>query len=328
MTTMKAIQIQDFGGPEVLAVRDLPRPAVEAGHVVVKTEAAGVNFIDVYQRTGLYKNPLPFVPGMEGAGVVEAVGEGVEGFAPGDRVAWCMTAGAYAEFTKVPARLLVKVPDAMSLEQAAAALLQGLTSHYLVRSTFPLAAGHTALIHAAAGGVGLLLVQMAKALGAVVIATTSTEEKAALAREAGADHVVLYNTTDFLEAVKEITGGAGVDVVYDSVGVTTFARGLKCLKPRGMMVSFGQSSGPVEPLSPLELAANGSLFLTRPNLAHYMRDRAETEWRARELFASIAEGKLHVRVDSTYSLADAAQAHRALESRATAGKLLIVPGRG
>ncbi len=327
MSTMNAIEIHEFGGPEVLAVREVSRPSAEPGNALVKVEAAGVNFIDVYQRTGLYKNPLPFVPGMEGAGVVEEVGDGVEAFAAGDRVAWCMTTGAYAEYAKVPARVMLKIPDAISFDLAAAALLQGLTAHYLLRSTFELKAGQTALIHAAAGGVGLLLVQMAKSLGATVIATTSTEEKAALVRGAGADHVVLYSSQDFLDAVKEITAGAGVDVVYDSVGATTFSRSLKCLKPRGMMVTFGQSSGPIEPFSPLELAANGSLFLTRPNLAHYMRDRAETEWRAGELFASIAEGKLNVRVDSSYALAEAGKAQTALESRGTAGKLLIHPGQ-
>ncbi|MCW5965060.1 MAG: quinone oxidoreductase [Bryobacterales bacterium] len=327
MSTMNAIEIHEFGGANVLAVREIPKPSADSSHVLVKVEAAGVNFIDVYQRTGLYKNPLPFVPGMEGAGTVEAIGESVEGFAPGDRVAWCMTTGAYAEYAKVPTRVLVKVPDAISLDIAAAALLQGLTAHYLVRSSFELKAGHTALIHAAAGGVGLLLVQMAKALGAFVIATTSTEEKAALVREAGADHTILYSSQDFLEATRTLTGGTGVDVVYDSVGASTFTRSLRCLKPRGMMVTFGQSSGPIEPFSPLRLAEYGSLFLTRPNLAHYLRDRQETDWRAGELFASIEQGKLHVRVDSTYALSEAGKAQTALESRGTAGKLLIHPGR-
>lgn len=325
MTMMNAIQIHEFGGAETLALRQVPRPVADAGHVVIKVEAAGVNFIDVYQRTGLYKNELPFVPGMEGAGIVTEAGEGVEDFAPGDRVAWCMTAGGYAEYARVPARVLVKVPDSVSTKLAAAVLLQGLTAHYLVRSTYALQSGDTALIHAAAGGVGLLLVQMAKMLGATVIATTSTEEKAALVRGAGADHVVLYSAQDFQEAVKETTDGKGVDVVYDSVGATTFSRSLKCLKPRGMMVTFGQSSGPVEPFSPLELSANGSLFLTRPNLANYMRDRTETEWRAGELFQSLVEGHLRVRLDSEYALGDAAKAHLALESRATAGKLLLLP---
>ncbi len=325
MNTMRAIEIHEFGGPEVLTVREVAKPSAKPGFAVVKVQAAGVNFIDVYQRTGLYKNPLPFVPGMEGAGVVESLGEGVEGFAAGDRVAWCMATGAYAEYAVVPAKVMVKIPDAMDSHLAAAALLQGLTAHYLVHSTFELKAGQTALIHAAAGGVGLLLVQMAKVLGATVIATTSTEEKAALVRAAGAHHVVLYSSQEFLGPVKDITGGAGVDVVYDSVGATTFSNSLKCLKPRGMMVTFGQSSGPIPPFSPLELAANGSLFLTRPNLAHYMRDRAETEWRAGELFASMLDGKLQVRVDSTYALADAGKAHTALESRGTAGKLLIHP---
>lgn len=327
MSIMQAVEIHEFGGPEVLVVRDVPRPVAKPGCALVKVAAAGVNFIDVYQRTGLYKNALPFVPGMEGAGVVEQLGEGVSEFAIGDRVAWCMATGAYAQYAVVPAKVMVKIPDAMADNQAAAALLQGLTAHYLVRSTFALKPGHTAVIHAAAGGVGLLLVQMAKALGATVIGTTSSEQKAALVREAGADFVVRYDLLDFVEAVKEITDGAGADVVYDSVGASTFSRSLQCLKPRGMLVSFGQSSGPIQPLSPLELAAHGSLYLTRPNLAHYMLSREETNWRAGELFESILALQLKVRVDSMYSLTEVAKAHEALESRRTAGKLLVVPGQ-
>lgn len=326
MPNMKAIEIHEFGAADVLALRDVPRPEAAPGHVVVKVHTSGVNFIDVYQRTGLYKNPLPYIPGMEGAGTIEAVGEGVDGFAAGDRVAWSMTPGSYAEYAKVPARVLAKVPEGISLDQAAAAFLQGLTAHYLVRSTFELKAGQTALVHAAAGGVGLLLVQMAKSIGATVIATTSTEEKAALVREAGADHVVLYSSQDFLAAAREITGGKGVDVVYDSVGASTFTNSLKSLKPRGMLVSFGQSSGPVAPLSPLELSANGSLYLTRPNLAQYIQTREEIEWRTGELFGSISSGKLKVRIDAAYPLAEAAAAHIALESRTTAGKLILHPG--
>lgn len=322
---MNAIQIFLNGGPEVLFLGEVEPKTPADGEVLIKVHATGVNFIDIYHRSGLYKNTVPFVPGVEGAGVVEELGTGVAGFAVGDRVAWCMQPGAYAEYATVPSRFVVKVPDAVSFDLAAAAMLQGLTAHYLVKSTFMLQAGHVALIHAAAGGVGLLLVQMAKAIGATVIGTTSTEEKAALVRNAGADHVVLYTEEDFLPAVKRITNNDGVHVVYDSVGATTFSRGLKCLKPRGTMVSFGQSSGPVEPISPLELSASGSLYLTRPNLAHYIQDRAELDWRAGELFGQIQSGALDVRIDSTFSLADAANAHIALESRRTAGKVLLIP---
>ena len=322
---MKAIQILLNGGPEVLLVREVEPKTPAEGEILIKVHATGVNFIDVYHRSGLYKNAVPFVPGVEGAGVVEALGAGVDRFAVGDRVAWCMQPGAYAEYATVPSRVVVKMPDDVSFDLAAAAMLQGLTAHYLVKSTCLLQAGQIALIHAAAGGVGLLLVQMAKALGATVIGTTSTEEKAALVRNAGADHVVLYTEEDFLPAVKRITNNGGVHVVYDSVGATTFSSGLKCLKPRGTMVSFGQSSGPVEPISPLELSANGSLYLTRPTLAHYMLDRAELDWRAGELFGMIESGALDVRIDSTFSLADAAAAHVALESRKTAGKVLLIP---
>lgn len=322
---MKAIQIHQNGGPEVLTLGEVPPRAPGEGEVRIRVHAAGVNFIDVYHRSGLYKNALPFTPGVEGAGVVETVGAGVDGFAAGDRVAWCMSPGGYAEYATIPARAVVKLPDAVSFDLGAAAMLQGLTAHYLVKSTFALQAGQTALVHAAAGGVGLLLVQMAKAIGATVIGTTSTEAKAQLVRDAGADHVVLYTEEDFVSAVKRLTGGKGVTVAYDSVGATTFEGSLKCLRPRGMMVSFGQSSGPVEPIAPLALSTGGSLYLTRPNLAHYMLDRAEVEWRTGELFGMIASGKLDVRVDTRYPLAEAAQAHIALESRKTAGKLILIP---
>ncbi len=322
---MKAIQIHQHGGPEVLVLREVAPRGPSEGEIGVRVHAAGVNFIDVYQRSGLYKNELPFVPGSEGAGVVEAVGAGVDDFAIGDRVAWCMSPGGYAEYAVIPSRFAVKLPDAVSYELGAAAMLQGLTAHYLVKSTFPLAAGQTALVHAAAGGVGLLLVQMAKALGATVIGTTSTEAKAELARNAGCDHVVLYTKEDFLGAVKRLTGGDGVSVVYDSVGASTFEGSMKSLRPRGMMVSFGQSSGPVPPIAPLLLSSGGSLYLTRPVLTHYMLDRDEVSWRTGELFGMLAAGKLHVRVDSRYALADAAQAHIALESRKTAGKLILEP---
>ncbi len=322
---MKAIQIHQNGGPEVLTLGEVAAREPGAGEVRIRVHAAGVNFIDVYHRSGLYQNALPFTPGVEGAGVIEALGEGVEGFAVGDRVAWCMSPGGYAESATIPARSVVKLPDAVSFDLGAAAMLQGLTAHYLVKSTFALQPGQTALVHAAAGGVGLLLVQMAKAIGAVVIGTTSTEAKAQLVRRAGADHVVRYTEEDFVAVVKERTGGKGADVVYDSVGATTFEGSLQSLRPRGMMVSFGQSSGPVQPIAPLVLSTNGSLYLTRPNLAHYMLDRAEVEWRTGELFGMIAGGKLDVRVDARYPLAQAAQAHIALESRKTAGKLILIP---
>lgn len=322
---MKAIQIHQNGGPEVLTLGEVAAREPGAGEVRIRVHAAGVNFIDVYHRSGLYQNALPFTPGVEGAGVIEALGEGVEGFAVGDRVAWCMSPGGYAESVTIPARSVVKLPDAVSFDLGAAAMLQGLTAHYLVKSTFALQPGQTALVHAAAGGVGLLLVQMAKAIGAVVIGTTSTEAKAQLVRRAGADHVVRYTEEDFVAVVKERTGGKGADVVYDSVGATTFEGSLQSLRPRGMMVSFGQSSGPVQPIAPLVLSTNGSLYLTRPNLAHYMLDRAEVEWRTGELFGMITGGKLDVRVDARYPLAQAAQAHIALESRKTAGKLILIP---
>ncbi|MCZ2156988.1 MAG: quinone oxidoreductase [Bryobacterales bacterium] len=322
---MKAIEIQKHGGPEVLVLSDVNRPSPAAGEIGIRVHAAGVNFIDVYQRSGLYKNDLPFVPGSEGAGVVESVGAGVDNFKVGDRVAWCMALGGYAEYAVVPSRFAVKLPEAVSFDLGAAVLLQGLTAHYLVKSTFPLQAGQTALVHAAAGGVGLLLVQMAKALGATVIGTTSTEAKAELARNAGCDHVVLYSKEDFLEAVKRLTGGTGVHVVYDSVGASTFDASMKSLRPRGMMVSFGQSSGPIPPIAPLMLSAGGSLYLTRPVLTHYMLNRDEVEWRTRELFGMLVSGRLHVRVDNRYPLAEAAAAHVALESRKTAGKLILIP---
>lgn len=322
---MKAIEIQKHGGPEVLVLRDVNRRNPAEGEIGIRVHAAGVNFIDVYQRSGLYKNELPFVPGSEGAGIVESVGAGVDNFKVGDRVAWCMALGGYAEYAVVPSRFAVKLPETVSFDLGAAVLLQGLTAHYLVKSTFPLQAGQTALVHAAAGGVGLLLVQMAKALGATVIGTTSTEAKAELARNAGCDHVVLYSKEDFLEAVKRLTDGTGVHVVYDSVGASTFDASMKALRPRGMMVSFGQSSGPIPPIAPLMLSAGGSLYLTRPVLTHYMLTRDEVEWRTRELFGALASGALHVRVDNRYPLAEAAAAHVALESRKTAGKLILIP---
>jgi len=322
---MKAIRIDGFGGPEVLRLADAPDPSPGPGQILVRVEAAGLNFIDVYHRTGLYPNPLPFVPGMEGAGVVTGRGPGVTAFREGDRVAWTGILGSYAERTLLPADRGVAVPPGLSTETAAALMLQGLTAHYLCTSTFPLAKGHTCLVHAAAGGVGLLLVQMAKRRGARVIGTVGTAAKAALAREAGADHVVLYTEEDFLEAVKRLTGGRGVDVVYDSVGKSTAERSLDCLVPRGMMVFFGNASGPVPPIDPLVLSRKGSLFLTRPNLVHYIADRASLETRAADVLGDAAAGRLRVRIDRKYPLGAAAEAHRALEGRQTAGKVLLVP---
>jgi NADPH2:quinone reductase len=322
---MKAIRIDGFGGPEVLRLVDVPDPSPGPGQIVVRVEAAGLNFVDVYHRTGLYPNPLPFVPGTEGAGVVTGLGPGVTAFREGDRVAWTGILGSYAERVLLPADRGIAVPSGLSIETAAALMLQGLTAHYLSTSTFPLAAGHTCLVHAAAGGVGLLLVQMAKRHGARVIGTVGTAAKAALAREAGADHVVVYTEEDFLEAVKRLTDGRGVDVVYDSVGRSTAERSLDCLVPRGMMVFFGNASGPVPPIDPLVLSRKGSLFLTRPSLVHYIAGRASLEGRAADVLGDAEAGRLRVRIDRKYPLGAAAEAHRALEGRQTAGKVLLIP---
>ncbi len=322
---MKAIRIDGFGGPDVLRLQDVPEPAPEAGEIVARVEAAGVNFIDVYHRTGLYPNPLPLVPGLEGAGVVTALGPQVDAFRVGDRVAWTSALGSYAESVRLPAQKAVAVPAGVDSRTAAALMLQGMTAQYLSTSTFPLAKGHTCLVHAAAGGVGLLLVQMAKARGARVIGTVSTEAKAALARGAGADEVILYAQDDFLAAVKRLTENRGVDVVYDGVGKDTGAKSLDCLAPRGMMVFYGNASGPVGPIDPLLLSQKGSLFMTRPTLFHYIADRASLEARAADVFAQAASGRLAVRVDRAYPLAEASEAHRALEGRRTTGKLLLLP---
>jgi NADPH:quinone reductase len=321
---MKAIQVAKLGGPEVLELGELPEPKPEAGQALVEVAAVGVNFIDTYHRTGLYPLALPYVPGVEGGGVVRALGPGVSGLREGDRVAWANRMGSYAESVVVPGELLVKVPDGLDLRVAAAAMAQGMTAHYLVDGAFTLRAGHTCLVHAAAGGVGLLLCQMAKQKGARVIGTVSTEEKATLARGAGADEVILYTKTDFEAEVKRLTGGAGLEVVYDSVGQSTFEKSLNVLKTRGSMVLFGQSSGPVPPFSP-SLLAKGSLFLTRPTLFHYVADRASLEWRAGEVLSAAASGRLHVRIGATFPLAAAADAHRALEGRKTTGKVLLIP---
>lgn len=321
---MKSILVAQPGGPEVMELADLPTPSAPGpGQVIVKVAASGVNFIDIYHRTGLYKSDWPANLGMEGSGVVEAVGEGVSEFSPGDRVAYAMARGSYAEYQSVAASYLIHVPDAVDLQLAAAAMLQGMTAHYLTHSTFPLRANHVALVHAAAGGTGLLIVQMAKLLGATVVGTTSSDEKAAKARQAGADYVIHY--TDFESEVKRITEGKGVDVVYDSVGANTFEKSLNVLHPRGTLVSFGQSSGAVKAIEPLLLAQKGSLYLTRPNLAHYIADRVELERRAGDILGWIAAKKLHIEVAATYPLANAAQAHRDLESRLTSGKLVLVP---
>jgi len=322
---MKAILIETFGGPEVLRIADVPDPQAGKGQIRARVEAAGVNFIDVYHRTGLYPNALPFVPGQEGAGVVEQVGEGVVGFREGDRVGWANVTGAYAERALVPAAAAVRVPPSVDSRTAAAVLLQGMTAHYLCRSTYPLKAGDTCLVHAAAGGVGLLLVQMARQRGARVIGTVGSEEKARLAREAGADEVVQYDREDFLDAVKRLTGGRGVEVVYDGVGKATAAKSLDCLAPLGMMVFFGNASGPVDPIDPLALSRKGSLFLTRPSLGHYTADRASLERRAGEVLGLVAEGRLRVRIGRTFPLAEAAEAHRALQGRQTTGKVLLLP---
>lgn len=322
---MKAIRIEGFGGPDVLRLTDVPVPSPGHGQIVVRVLAAGVNFIDVYHRTGLYPNALPLVPGMEGAGVVAAVGQGVSLFREGDRVAWANVLGSYAAQVLLAAERAVSVPTGLPADTAAAAMLQGMTAHYLCTSTFPLAKGHTCLVHAAAGGVGLLLVQMAKRRGARVIGTVGTEAKAALAREAGADEVILYQQEDFLEAVRRLTGGRGVEVVYDSVGKTTAEKSLDCLVPRGMAVLYGNASGPVAPIDPLVLSRKGSLFLTRPSLVHYVADRASLEARAADVLGDAAAGRLKVRIDRTYPLSEAAEAHRALEGRQTTGKVLLIP---
>lgn len=322
---MKAIRVHTFGGPEVLRYEEVPLPEPGPGEARVKLEAAGVNFIDVYHRTGQYKGEPPITPGVEGAGVVDAVGPGVSEVRPGERVAYVMHRGSYAEYAVVPAWKLVPLPDTIETQRAAAVLLQGMTAHYLSHDTYPLQPGDSALVHAAAGGVGLLLVQIAKRRGARVIGTVSTEEKARLAREAGADEVILYTQTDFEEETKRLTGGKGVDVVYDSVGRTTFDKGLNILRPRGYMVLYGQSSGPVAPFDPQILNARGSLFLTRPSLGHYAADRAELLQRANDLFTWMEAGELSVRIDRIFPLEEAAEAHRVLQARETKGKVLLIP---
>jgi NADPH:quinone reductase len=322
---VKAILVQTVGGPEQLELQEVPTPAPGPGQALVKLASIGVNFIDVYFRTGFYKAAPPVAIGQEGSGTVEAVGPDVNEVAVGDRVAWAGSRGSYAEYAVLPASILVKIPDALEFNLAAAVMLQGMTAHYLSHSTCSLKQGDVVLIHAAAGGVGLLLIQMAKMHGARVIGTVSTEAKADLAIEAGADAVIFYTRQDFEPEVKRLTDGRGVDVVYDSVGQTTFMKSLICLRPRGMMVTFGQSSGPIPPIDPLTLSQMGSLFLTRPVLGHYTATRLELLWRADDVLGWVASGKLKVRIDRTYPLAEAPHAHVALEGRKTSGKLLLLP---
>jgi NADPH2:quinone reductase len=319
---MRAVYIEQNGGVEALIYGERPKPEPAAGEVLVKVAISGVNFVDTYHRTGLYKLPLPAIVGSEGAGIVEQVGEGVTGFKPGDRVAYAMARGSYAEYHAVPQKLLAHVPAAVDLQDAAAVMLQGMTAYYLTHSTFVLKPGHTALVHAAAGGTGRLLVQMAAMQGARVIATAGTEAKAALAREAGASEVVIYDQVDWPAEVKRLTGGLGVDVVYDSVGQSTFSKGLDCLKLRGMMVSFGQSSGPVAPLDILTLSAKGSLYVTRPTLANHI-SVGEIAQSTGDIFEWIVEKKLKLRVEHIYKLSEAAQAQMDLEGRRTTGKLIL-----
>lgn len=322
---MKAVRVHEFGDAEVLTYEEVDKPEPGEGEARVKVEAIGLNFIDVYLRDGRYPRPLPFTPGHEAGGVVETVGPNVTDVKPGDRVAYAMVPGSYAEYAIVPAWKMVQVPTNVDLQQATALILQGLTAHYLTHSTYPLKKGDTALVHAAGGGTGQLLVQIAKLRGARVIGTVSTEEKAALAREAGADEVIIYTQANFEAEVKRLTNNVGVEVVYESVGKDTFDKSLNCLKPRGYLVLFGQASGVVPPFDPQILNSKGSLFLTRPNLGHYMANRAELLERANDLFNWMAAGKLNVRIDKTFPLTQAADAHRYLEGRQSKGKVLLIP---
>jgi NADPH2:quinone reductase len=320
---MRGIQVKRHGGPEVLEYGELPDPTPGPGEALIRVRVAGVNFTDVYQRTGIYPGTLPFTPGVEGVGIVEKLGSGVTDVKVGDRVGWVMMKGAYAELAVVPAERLVPIPASIDDRTAAAILLQGMTAHFLLRDCYRVTKGEWILVHAAAGGVGLLMMQIAHRIGARIIGTTSTEEKAALARAVGADEIVLYTKEDFQQAAKRITGGAGVDVVYDSVGKTTFDRSLDSLRRRGYMVLFGASSGPVPPLDPQVLHRKGSLYLTRPTLGDYVSTREELLGRAADLFDWVSKGELRVRAEHVYPLAQAAQAHADLEARKTTGKLLL-----
>ena len=322
---MKAIQVQKTGGPEALTLVDVPVPKPKDNEALVKIAAIGVNFIDVYFREGRYPAQLPFIDGQEAAGIVTEVGSEVNSLKQGDPVAYTNVLGSYAEYAAVPADRLVRIPEKVTDQQAAAAMLQGMTAHYLVHSTYPLKKGETALIHAAAGGVGLLLVQTAKNIGARVIGTAGSEEKAQLARDAGADEVIVYTTQDFEAETKRLTEGKGVHVVYDGVGKSTFDKDLNIMRPRGYVVLFGGASGAVPPFDPIKLSQKGSLFLTRPSLIHYTSARVELEWRANDVFNMIGAGKLKLRIEHTYKLEQAQQAHRDLEGRKTTGKLLLIP---
>jgi NADPH2:quinone reductase len=323
---MKAVRVKEFGGPEVMSYEDIDTPQLEDNQVLVKIEASGINYIDTYQRTGLYQIPLPATLGLEAAGTVTEVGAGVSAFKAGDRVAYTNVAGAYAEYAAVPEDKLVSLPDGVSFDQGAAAMLQGCTAHYLCQSTYRVKQGDRCLIHAAAGGVGLLLIQMVKMMGATVIGTVSTEEKAELARQAGADAVILYTEQDFEEEVKRLTEGEGVNVAYDSVGKSTFEKSIDCLSRFGYMVLYGNASGPVTEFNPATLGPKGSLFLTRPTLFDYLATREDLDWRSGDVFRWISEGKLNMRLEHFYPLADVQQAHTDLESRKTTGKLLLKPG--
>lgn len=320
---MRAIVVSELGGSEVMVPADQPDPVAGPGQLLVEVAAAGVNFIDIYRRSGVYKQQVPYVPGSEGAGVVIAAGEGVTEFMAGDHVAWCECPGSYAEKAVVAAANAVPVPAGIDLKIAAAAMLQGLTAHYLCRSTYPVSEGTVAVVHAAAGGVGLLLTQMIKDLGGTVVATTSSTPKAVLAKQAGADYVTTYE--EFPAVVRDVTGGRGADVIFDGVGMATFDASLSVLRPRGMMVLFGGSSGQVSPFDLQRLNSGGSLYVTRPTLAHYVADRAEFEWRASDLFGWIAKNELTVRIGAEYPLADAARAHDDLAARRTTGKLILIP---
>lgn len=322
---MKAIRVHQYGGPEAMKLDEVATPTPGAGEALVKVEAAGVNFIDIYQRSGQYKGALPVRLGIEGGGTVEAIGPNVKEVKAGDRVGWQGVPGSYATHNVIPSGRLVVLPTKLSSQDGAAAILQGMTAHYLAISTYPLKAGDSCLVHAAAGGVGLLLCQIAKMRGARVIGTVSTEAKAKLAREAGADEVILYTQQDFEAEVKRLTNGKGLNVVYESVGQTTFDKSMNCLVPRGYMVLYGASSGPVSPVDPQVLNAKGSIFLTRPSLTHYVGTREDLLQRANELFGWIADGKLRVHVERTYALAEAGEAHKALAGRQTTGKLLLIP---
>jgi NADPH2:quinone reductase len=321
---MKAIHVREPGGSDKMELVEVPTPRPGPKQALVRIAASGVNFIDVYFRSGLYKANSPIALGSEAAGTVEAIGPDVTEVAAGDRVAYAMVRGSYGEYAVVPSAQLVKIPDGIDFKSAAAAMLQGMTAHYLTHSTYPINGGDACLVHAAAGGAGRLIAQMAKARGARVFGTVSTDEKATAAREAGVDEPIIYTNIDFEAEVKRLTDGGGVHVVYDSVGRTTFEKSLGCLRPRGMLALFGQSSGPVAPIDPQIMNSRGSVFLTRPSLAHYVLDREELLWRAGDVLSAVASGALKLRIDRTYPLAEAAAAHRDLESRKTIGKLLLI----